>query len=70
MMPSSAGLLPPAGNEILIRPEKHTGSTALISNSGSLEIKDHEASLMTNVNVPLASIRFVMVRFTGVGVGL
>jgi hypothetical protein len=70
MIASSCGVLPVAGKETLMRPEKPTQSCALISSSGSELISDQVESSMTSVNVPAASLRLVIVRLTGVGVGV
>lgn len=70
MIKSSSGELPVTGIETLIRPENPTGSTALISSSGSVEINDQAVSSITNVKVPAVSFRLAMVKDTGVGVGV
>ena len=69
-MLSCAGVVPLTGNPILMRPLKPTGDVALISSCGSVDITDHADSSITNVNVPSASTRLLMVNDTDVGVGV
>lgn len=70
MMLSSAGVGETAGKLIFMRPVKHTGFSAAMSNSGSLVIKPQAASSISSVKLPEASMRLDMVNDTGVGVGV
>jgi len=53
----------------MMRPEKQTGFCALISNSGSLDTKDHVESSITSVKVPADAFKLTMFKVMGVGVG-
>lgn len=69
MMLSSAGVGEFAGNEILMRPEKHTGLLTSMPNSASVVSNPQVASLIVTVNEPAAVTMLLTVNATAVGVG-
>ena len=69
MMLSSAGVGEFAGNEILMRPEKHTGLLTSMPNSASVVSNPQVASLIVTVNEPAAVTMLLTVNATAVGGG-
>ena len=69
MMLSSAGVGELAGNEILMRPEKHTGLLTSMPNSASVVSSPQVESSIVTVNEPAAVTMLLTVKATAVGVG-
>ena len=69
MMLSSAGVGELAGNEILMRPEKHTGFVTLMPSSASVVNSPQVESSIVTVNEPAAVTMLLTVNATAVGVG-
>lgn len=70
MMLSSAGVTDTAGNEILMRPEKHTGSFTPMPSSASVVSKPQAESSIVTVNEPDAVTMLLTVNATAVGGGV